>query len=713
MLDADYLFNVADEIVELYEQLNTFGINDICRRLIGTDFQMTGSAEWQYYLLQQTGMSRGEINRQIARITKKSESEIKALFEETSYRSYNADMSIYEKAGITPLPFAQSERMLKILDATYRATLGELHNLTMTTADASQELLISTLNETQWKVITGMQSKNQALAEAIEKVAADGIDVMYSEGVKRSIESVVRMCVTTGINQACSQISLQNCKSMGTDLVLTSSHPGARTGDGYKGHVNWQGRVFSLSGNSKKYPSFESECGYGQTLGICGINCRHSFLPYIEGVSSNPFEHYNSKKDLEKYSNQQKQRRMEREIRTSKRQLQAIQASMNATAEIDVKGVLQEKYDKLAYKLQNQREKYNKFCDDNKLVAQPERMKVASGTSDLKKTKAWKKFTKANSGSTAKTESGKVGLQEIKSDDTMSVQEQIANADSQLADMKTQFSDMTDGYSYDDWFSDFSSIEEGYGEVSDGDEIFNKLKALDQQIKDTTQKKTELLYQKEKRQQLDTGYSGKVPDEELDAFNAKAFEQIKLDTGYSDEKATELQKALQEYFGGDYETILSGETSTAKVISDGLDVMPTYDGSISRGMTFTNADVKAFTDLQIGDELPQKGIIESWSSQKGTAIGYSGISDYERSSVILECENNETAVGVQHLSLFGTDESEVLSSSRYEVVEVVTENKYDYLLKHKEYLYSDIDLDEEADKMKENVVCIIKVKEKN
>lgn len=377
MLDADYLFSVADDIVELYEQLNTFGINDICRRLVNTDFQLTGSAEWQYYLLQQTGMSRAEINKKVAEITKKSEKEIKAIFEECSYRSYNADMSVYEKAGITALPFSQSERMLQILDATYRATMGELHNLTQTTANASQELLIKTLNETQWKVSTGMQSKNQAIAEAIEKVAADGIDVMYGSGAKRSIESVVRMCVTTGINQACAQISLQNCEKMGTDLVLTTSHPGARTGEGYKGHVNWQGRVFSLSGKDKKYPSFVQECGYGQIQGICGINCRHSFLPYIDGVSHNPFERYDSKNEHNKYIKQQKQRKMERDIRTTKRQLQAMQKSMNSTAEMDVKEVLQSRYDGLAYKLQEQRKNYMKFCEDNVLVPQNERMKVA------------------------------------------------------------------------------------------------------------------------------------------------------------------------------------------------------------------------------------------------------------------------------------------------------------------------------------------------
>ena len=307
----------------------------------------------------------------------------------------------------------------------------------------------------------------------------------------------------------------------------------------------------------------------------------------------------------------------------------------------------------------------------------------------------------------------KPDLKPVKKDDTVELKSKIADTDVQISDLKKQFSDTTDGYSYDEWFKDFKSIEEGYGETPNGDETFDKLKDLDKKVRNVSTKRSKLLKQKERRGQLDTGYKGKIPDDELDAFNKRALEQIKLDTGYSDEKAKEFQDALKEYFGGDYGAILSGETQTAKVIRDGLDLMPVYDGGISRGMTLNNSDVAMFSNLKIGDELPQRGIIESWTSENGTAIGYSGISDYERSSVILECENNETAVGVQHLSLFGTDESEVLSSSKYEVVEMITENKYDYLSKHKEYLYLPEDLEDEKAVLKENVVCIIKVKEKS
>lgn len=215
------------------------------------------------------------------------------------------------------------------------------------------------------------------------------------------------------------------------------------------------------------------------------------------------------------------------------------------------------------------------------------------------------------------------------------------------------------------------------------------------------------------RGQLDTGYSGKIPDDKLEEYNKKAFEQIKLDTGYSDEQATEFHNALLNYFGGDYETILSGETETAKIIKEGMSLMPTYDGAVYRGMTFSNEDIKMFSNLKPGDSLPQKGIIESWSSNERVAISFGGANDYYRSSIILECESNHTGVGVQHISKFGDREAEVLTSANYEVVEVSIENKYDYLSAHKELLYSPDDLDWVEDDVKENIVCRIKVKEKD
>ena len=38
-----------------------------------------------------------------------------------------------------------------------------------------------------------------------------------------------------------------------------------------------------------EYPDFVEKCGYGSVTGIGGANCRHSFWPFIEGVSERTY----------------------------------------------------------------------------------------------------------------------------------------------------------------------------------------------------------------------------------------------------------------------------------------------------------------------------------------------------------------------------------------------------------------------------------------
>lgn len=96
--------------------------------------------------------------------------------------------------------------------------------------------------------------------------------------------------------------------------------------------------------------------------------------------------------------------------------------------------------------------------------------------------KEWKKAF-VNSGD-------KSDLKAVKKDDTVELKKKIADADAEIAGLKKQFSDTTDGYSYDDWFRDFKSIEEGYGDVTEADEPnVNILKNIQQKIQDLTQQK--------------------------------------------------------------------------------------------------------------------------------------------------------------------------------------------------------------------------------
>lgn len=56
-----------------------------------------------------------------------------------------------------------------------------------------------------------------------------------------------------------------------------------------------------------------------------GINCRHIFYPYIEGVSTKRYEPYPEKENREAYEQSQKQRYFERRIRKAKRELAMVE----------------------------------------------------------------------------------------------------------------------------------------------------------------------------------------------------------------------------------------------------------------------------------------------------------------------------------------------------------------------------------------------------
>lgn len=89
------------------------------------------------------------------------------------------------------------------------------------------------------------------------------------------------------------------------------------------------------------YPDFVESCGYGDVTGILGANCRHSFWPYIEGVSERTYTDDELEamkpenrpkivfegREYDDYQATQKQREIEAEIRKQKRRKAAFEAA--------------------------------------------------------------------------------------------------------------------------------------------------------------------------------------------------------------------------------------------------------------------------------------------------------------------------------------------------------------------------------------------------
>lgn len=395
MLLPGFLGSVADRVVDLWEQLNMFGVRDMARRIADAENHMTASADWQKYKMEQAGASAVEIRKKVRDINKLSEKEVKEVFEEAVLRSFENDSKVFEDAGMDPPPF-NGEEGRKLLQTLYDQTNGELYNFTRTTANQSQRVLIKALDDAMLRVTSGLQSKEMAIQQAIEAAAADGLYVEYPSGHRDTIEVAVRRAVQTGVNQASLRMCVNECETVGTNYVIVSSHLGARTGDTpHADHSGWQGGIYRLKDRKEgfwgmfeefrdvlkgtNYPLLEEATGYpSDPLGLGGYNCRHNMMPYFPGISENHMQKYDQKENEEAYRNSQRQRAMERRMRALRRQIEALKAASHADeASNELRQQLQERRKELEGKYKKRLEDYRKFCKDNGLNPATERTYTA------------------------------------------------------------------------------------------------------------------------------------------------------------------------------------------------------------------------------------------------------------------------------------------------------------------------------------------------
>ncbi len=395
MLKPEYFNDKADRMIELYRQLEDYIFKDIAYRLLKSQ-SVSGTADRLIWKLEQMGESRAEIMNKLSKLTGLSKRELKELLQDAVITSWNDDLSTFNQIGINIVNPLENQAVMSVMNAEYQKCQGELDNLTRTTMNQAQVDLTRMLDEAEMRVASGVQSYSSAVCEILDNYAKKGMVVEYPTGTHRSLEAAVRCCVVTSMNQTSAQITNQYILEGGIEYVLVSAHLGARIqqpGQPYlAGHENWQGKVYRIRGSEPGYPNLLEMTGYDigengtgkvvNPLGLHGYNCRHSHQPWDKALK-NPYVDENGKSTIDTeesrklYQNQQKQRAMERSIRATKRRLLMKQQEIDLVAETDVKEILQNDYDKLAYKLREQNKAYNEFCTENDLQKQSDRLKVA------------------------------------------------------------------------------------------------------------------------------------------------------------------------------------------------------------------------------------------------------------------------------------------------------------------------------------------------
>ena len=382
MLKAEEIEAIANGSGEIAKNLHDDIINAVLKRFIDrmirlSKIEFSATDRWQLQTLQEAGYTLADIQKEIAKATRKQVVEIKKAMTRAGIQSLRQDDEIYKLGGL-PTHTPMSVEMTRIMESAYRRTMGLWNNYTGTTASQASDWFVDMCDRAYPLVVTGAMSYTEAIQNAIGELSTKGIDVLYPSGHRDTIEVATLRAVRTAVAQTAGEITATRANENGIHLFLTSAHMGARPT-----HEVWQGKVFyvdwaklasvipiSIEDTTDdydlkaRYPDFVDVTQIGTVTGLCGVNCRHSYMPYIEGVSYNPFEDIDTEENNKAYEISQKARYMERTIRRNKRKLEAYDdwrkkdpTNQRAVAE----------YHTVLTKIREQTSQYYDFCKQNNI----------------------------------------------------------------------------------------------------------------------------------------------------------------------------------------------------------------------------------------------------------------------------------------------------------------------------------------------------------
>lgn len=358
----------------------TYPIVDIYRALENEIFQLVANRlkthkhhskdyvlQWQIEKMQELRMLNKDTIKALSKATGLAEMEIIKAVNDVGYATI-ADIDNVLSAVYEPLPTNHIDTILaSLVQQTFRE-LDNFVNQTLITTNYGEgtvtRMYRKIVEESTAKVLAGTTTINKAIAETVIKWADKGIETSFIDkgGHVWSLERYADTVIRSTVNRTYNELRMSRMDDYGVDLVLVSSHPDPR-----EACAPIQGRVASVKRpgeNNSKYPSIY-EFGYGEPAGLRGINCRHMFYPFVEGLNINNQIQYTEEEMTRNRELSQKQRYYERQVRKAKRSLMLAE-------EIGDEETI-EKWKKI---VRNRQATLREFVNENNLVRRYDKERV-------------------------------------------------------------------------------------------------------------------------------------------------------------------------------------------------------------------------------------------------------------------------------------------------------------------------------------------------
>lgn len=400
MLTPHQLQKLPKNIVDLYQELEDFIIADFSRRVAkaGT---ITDTAKWQIERAEEFGMAEQTLKKKIAETLNLSEKEIDDLFKESAIKSIESDDTLYEQAKLTPIHLEESQQLKEYLATATEQTKGELKNITQSlgfcvrgvNGKVRNKRLTNYYQESldlaQFQISSGVLDYNTAIRNAVKSISESGVQyINYESGWRNRVDVAVRRATLTGANQMSQKMTDHMMNELipnkDKQYVEVSAHSGARPS-----HAKWQGKVYKVDGSDSEYDNLYSATGLGSGDGLLGWNCRHSYAPFIPGVSVPTYTKEQLKnidpkpigykgRTYTHYEATQYQRQIETAMRQTKRELIGYKEAG-----------LKDDFTAASIKLQRQRQEYREFSKVAKLKTKNERTQVLGYDKSISQKVVW------------------------------------------------------------------------------------------------------------------------------------------------------------------------------------------------------------------------------------------------------------------------------------------------------------------------------------
>lgn len=315
------------------------------------------TAKWETQKLTEMGQLTAENARIIRDALRQMPKDMKDALDDTAKESLRlVDEAIEEAIKTGAVERSPISSTQGVVDELSQQALDQFNLVNTTMLESSQKAYLKAINDTvRWEnsmlseqqaaatletlndatvaVLSGGEARTLALRRAIKELNAAGLyGFVDRRGRHWSPEAYVNMCMRTTVHNVAVRSVQARQEEYGSSIFQCSYHPASRPE-----HYPFQNKFYSWDGTSGTFTDgmggkhqYESVTvtGYGTAAGLFGINCGHFPLPQIPGVTipTDP-DMQSPERDAKEYRESQIQRRLERNIRQSKRLVDAYKAA--------------------------------------------------------------------------------------------------------------------------------------------------------------------------------------------------------------------------------------------------------------------------------------------------------------------------------------------------------------------------------------------------